>query len=180
MKIHRNAFNLYLLAAVFLIGCKLPQEKIDAAEARRQKKQMSTLRLHLETPNSLDTQAVSVLRASPILVKVDSDSFLDERDVVSAKVADFMGGFVIQVKFNDHGKLVLDTTSTSNRGRRVAIMSDFGQQRWLAAPILSHRISDGVLSFTPDATREEAQRIVRGLNNTAALIKRQESLLPAW
>jgi hypothetical protein len=29
------------------------------------------------------------------------------------------------------------------------------------------RISDGVLVFTPDASREEADRIVLGLNNVA-------------
>ena len=41
------------------------------------------------------------------------------------------------------------------------------EARWLAAPRISQRIKDGVLVFTPDATREEAERIVRGLNNVA-------------
>jgi hypothetical protein len=39
--------------------------------------------------------------------------------------------------------------------------------RWLAAPVISHRIGDGVLVFTPDATREEAEEIALGLNNVA-------------
>ena len=38
---------------------------------------------------------------------------------------------------------------------------------WLAAPMTNKRISDGVLVFTPDASREEADRIVLGLNNVA-------------
>ena len=34
-------------------------------------------------------------------------------------------------------------------------------------PRIATRITDGVLAFTPDATRAEAERIVRGLNNAA-------------
>lgn len=114
------------------------------------------------------------------MVRVEKDSFLDERDVARASLSDYMDGFVIQLQFNDHGTLVLDTISSANKGKRVAIMADFGEQRWLAAPVLSRRISDGILTFTPDATREEATRIVRGLNNTATLIKKREGFLPAW
>jgi hypothetical protein len=32
---------------------------------------------------------------------------------------------------------------------------------------MNERILDGTLTFTPDATREETERIVRGLNNVA-------------
>ena len=39
--------------------------------------------------------------------------------------------------------------------------------RWLAAPRINKRIADGVLVFTPDATREEAEQIALGLNNLA-------------
>ena len=181
MKIRWCAFNLFLLMAIFLIGCKTPEEKREAHLASRKKKEMSTLRLHLETANGLDTQAVPILRSSPVMVKVESDSFLDERDVVAASIKELIGGFVIQVEFNAHGKLVLDVTSASSRGRRVAIMSDFGEKRWLAAPTLSRHITDGILVFTPDATLEEAERIVNGLNNVAAKLKREESLLPiSW
>ena len=34
--------------------------------------------------------------------------------------------------------------------------------------MIAQRIPDGYFTFTPDATRAEAQRIVRGLNNVAA------------
>ena len=44
--------------------------------------------------------------------------------------------------------------------------------RWLAAPVISHRISDGVLVFTPDATREEAEEIALGLNNVSKKVHR--------
>ena len=182
MKIRWSAFNLYLLSAALLVGCKSPQEKIDAAEARRQKKELTAVRVHLEASGGTPrrAQVVSILRNSPILIKVESDSFLDERDLEHASLIDYMGGFLIQIQFNEHGTLVLDTLSTANKGKRIAIMCDFGQQRWLAAPVLSHRITDGTITFTPDATREEAERIVRGLNNTITKIKKQNLFLPGW
>ena len=63
-------------------------------------------------------------------------------------------------------------------GRRFAIAAQFGEKelemRWLAAPILNRRITDGILAFTPDASREEAELIVRGLNNTAIKLGNQK------
>ena len=41
------------------------------------------------------------------------------------------------------------------------------ENRWLAAPMISRRISDGVLAFTPDCDHEEAAQLVLELNNTA-------------
>jgi hypothetical protein len=39
---------------------------------------------------------------------------------------------------------------------------------WLAAVLIRQRISSGVFRFTPDATRAEGARIVRGLRNVIA------------
>ena len=39
------------------------------------------------------------------------------------------------------------------------------ETRWLAAPLITKRISDGVFIFTPDASKEETERIVNGLKN---------------
>ena len=36
--------------------------------------------------------------------------------------------------------------------------------RWLAAPVISRRISNGVLTFTADCERDEADQLVTGLN----------------
>jgi hypothetical protein len=41
------------------------------------------------------------------------------------------------------------------------------QCRWLAAPLISHRIANGVLAFTPDCSREEADQLVQGLNEAS-------------
>ena len=55
----------------------------------------------------------------------------------------------------------------STRGRRLVIYCNFEDSRWLAAPVIREPIKDGLLTFTPDATREECERIVEGLNNVA-------------
>ena len=46
------------------------------------------------------------------------------------------------------------------------------QSRWLAAPQFTRLISNGILQFTPDASREETEEIAKGLNNIA---KKNES-----
>ena len=79
----------------------------------------------------------------------------------------------IFVQFDRRGTWLLEQYTTANRGRRIAIMSQFGQVRWLAAPKISKPITDGTLVFTPDATREEADRIVRGLTNVAKKMQSQ-------
>jgi len=72
----------------------------------------------------------------------------------------------------------LESITTANRGKRIAIFTQFGvekaaKQRWLAAPMIARRLTDGVLIFTPNATREEADEIVLGLNNVASKIKKR-------
>jgi hypothetical protein len=49
------------------------------------------------------------------------------------------------------------------------------ESRWLAAPIVRKRIGDGKLIFTPDATREECDTIVTGLNAVAKKVKEKSN-----
>ena len=46
-------------------------------------------------------------------------------------------------------------------------LSQLNAGRWLAAPLVQTHITDGLLVFTPDATREEADQIAAGLNTVA-------------
>jgi hypothetical protein len=78
-----------------------------------------------------------------------------------------MGGFQVMIQFDRQGTWLLEQYSVAARGKRVAIFSQFGEARWLAAPVLARRIADGLFVFTPDATRAEAERIVRGLVTVA-------------
>lgn len=170
----RNApppFNFYLLLAALaalVTACQTDSEKNPA-------KQMSTLRLHLEVnPDNLgQSSPVPIFRENPMLVNVQLDSFLDEAHVVSAVVKEDRGTYVIRVQFDSIGTSLLNATTLANPGRRIAVASQFPGMRWLAAPVIQGRIADGMFTFTPDATREEAERIVRGLNNAIALAKKR-------
>jgi preprotein translocase subunit SecD len=116
---------------------------------------------------------VPIYRAAPAYVTVEESPFADERDIAQAAVINWMDGFAVQLKFTDHGKLMLENTTRMNPNRRIAIFAEFGETRWLAAPLISRPINDGHLTFTPDATRAEAERLVRGLNQVAAEIRKR-------
>lgn len=165
------SFNLYLLAVLCFgwAGCRTAEKKDKRSE------EASTIRLHLEvnadgTP--YNTQ-VPVYRERPYLVNVEKRAFLTELDLVEAAVVEEAGGFLIRLQFDPHGTLVLRNVTTASKGKRVAVYSEFGQARWLAAQVIQRNVTTGTFIFTPDATREEAERIVRGLNNLVAAIKKR-------
>jgi preprotein translocase subunit SecD len=170
----RGRFNLYLLLALATVvagGCRT--HKHDKT------KELATLRIHLESGVDDDasrTQKVPIYRASPVDLTVDKEPFLTEAHVASAKVVDVLGGFDLQIQLNRQGSWLFQEYSASNSGKHYAIFSQFGekgkQSRWLGAPIFSRVMSAGIIQFTPDASREEAEDIARGLNNIA---KKNES-----
>ncbi len=181
MMIKPVRFNIYLcaaLAAVLACGCQSSKPDSDKASTdKKEKKQVSTVQLHMEAdPDGLsEIVPVSIYRSSPIEVSMTKEPFLDSRDLEEAKVVEEPGGlFSIRLRFNWEGAAILDSVTSSNPGRRIGIYGDFKEKRWLASPIIRKRISDGVLTFTPDATREEAERLVRGLNNVAKEVKKGE------
>jgi hypothetical protein len=156
------SFNLYFIVAIFIAGCA-------TSEKSKQKKEQSTVRLHLEVPVSDDNQrsGTVLVTKEKIPVNVDREPFLTEGDLHHAEIVASPGGFGIALNFADHGMFQLDMVSTSNKGRRIAVLMQFPESHWVAAPVIAHRIANGVLTFTPDLTLEEAQRAVRGLNNVA-------------
>jgi preprotein translocase subunit SecD len=168
-------FNPYLglcLALGVLVGCQSPQS--------RSRKEISTLRVHLEVrpePTG-QTETVTLLRDNPITLTIEKSPFLTEVHVASAKLVEAFGVPAIQVQLDRSGTWLLEQYTTAYRGRRMVIFSQFGEQpnqaRWLAAPLIKQRIGDGFLVFTPDASREEAERIVRGLNNLVAQRKKRD------
>lgn len=167
MKRRFVSFNTYFFSALFFA-------LLCACETTRSGKDASTLRLHLEmNPDGTDRNSgVPIYREKPVLVNVNREPFLTEADIEVAAVVNVPGGFAIHIQFNRHGTLLLENVTTAYKGRRVAILSQFGESRWLAAPMLPRQITNGVIVFTPDASKEEADRIVRGLNNVAAKVKK--------
>ncbi|HEX5400592.1 MAG TPA: hypothetical protein VFY06_16215 [Verrucomicrobiae bacterium] len=163
MKAISRRFNLFLAltSLVLLCGCQTDKKPKDVA----------TLRVFVEsnTANSGATQTVSVLRSDPMLVTIYSDPILSEANIVEAKVIDTRGGFAIQIQFDELSGGLLEQYSASSLGRHFVIMAQWGEKlahsRWLAAPLITRRIADARLSFTPDMTRAEADQLVLGLNN---------------
>jgi preprotein translocase subunit SecD len=117
------------------------------------------------------TEVAQIFRQSPIDVTVEKTPFLTEGSIAEAKLVNAMGGFEISVQFDRQGMWLLEQYTSANRGRKIAVLCQFGkdlkEHRWLAAPVISKHISDGLFVFTPDASREEAEEIVLGLNNVA-------------
>jgi len=167
MLIWMQQFNLKLaavfLALALLCGCQTDKNS----------KAAGALRVHIEvTVPTATSQSVSVLRSTPVLVTIQKDPVLTEANIVAAKVIDTPGGFAVQVKFDDDtGAWILQQYSAANPGKHFVIYGQWtdkpGDGRWLAAPLITRRIADGVLSFTPDASRAEADQLVNGLNNVA-------------
>jgi len=171
MMIWRARFNIYLLGALVVAimagwGCRSPGE-------RQQRKLLSTLRLHLQaSPDGTNArEPIPVYRAKPVWVRVEKAPFLTEEQVSEAAVVNVVGGFALRIQFDHQGATLLERYTTANRGRKIAIFCQFGNElkdyRWLAAPVISRRITDGVLVFTPDSTRAEAEEIAQGLNNVS-------------
>ena len=166
MKSRFPRFNFYLLLLVLTVadGCKTAQE-------RHQDKIASTFRLFLEA-NPDGTDSTALIQIAGVELHVNNAPFLDESSVTNAAVVDTRdGGYAIRVQYDRHGTLVLDSVTNENHRRRLAVFTQYGagkpeHSRWLAAPYGSP-ITDGVLLFTPLASREESDEIVLGLNNVA-------------
>jgi len=158
-----------MLLALFC-GCQTVKHK--------KKETVAALRVHLQAnPNDAGaTTTVSVLRFDPVSVTIGHDPILTEDNVAAARVIDTPGGFAIEIRFDESGALMLEQYSAANPGRHFVIFGQWGDKlvngRWLAAPLITHRISNGVLAFTPDATRAEADQLVLGLKNVAAKLQK--------
>jgi len=165
MKNRLARFNTYLAVTLTLVvGCQFGSKKKEATQ----------MRLFIEAnPDGTDRNGpVTIGRTDPFIINVENQSFLDEGSIAKAWVVDALGGFQIMLQFDRRGTWLLEQYTVANRGRRIAIVAHFGPKRWLAAPVITNRISDGLLVFTPDATREEAERIVRGLNKVAETLQK--------
>jgi hypothetical protein len=117
------------------------------------------------------TETVSVLRSDPVQVTIDKTPVLSEGDVVAAKIIDTPDAPGIELRFSPMGTVVLEQYSATNPGGHFVIYGQWGKKlkngRWLMAPLITGRINNGLLSFTPDMTRDEATEFVKGLNNVA-------------
>jgi preprotein translocase subunit SecD len=129
--------------------------------------------MHMETnPDPMGGAAVApVFREKPVRITVEKEPFISEKHVAAAEVITNQFGYSIRIQFEAFGKRLLQQYSTAHRGRRCAIFCAFGEKetkaRWLAAPVMLRTLSDGCITFTPDASLEECQELARCLNAVA-------------
>jgi len=171
MRIRVLWFNTYLpLVLALSTGCATNQ---NPGKAKPGKNEETSLRLHLEVnPDGSDRSGpVSIGREHPFLLNVEKNAFVTEFQIENASVVEGFGGFSIAIQFNKQGTFLLEMQTTANKGRHLAISSEFGEMRWLAAPLITRSLADGKLIFTPDASRAEAERIVNGLNRLARRVQ---------
>lgn len=172
MKVWARQFNIYLVLATALAllwGC----------ETNKPHGPVSAVRIHIEAraDSANSSQTISVLRADPVLVTITQQPVLTEANIVAARLIDAPGGFALEIRFDETGTWILEQYSAANPGGHFAIFGQWGDKsadgRWLAVPLISHRVANGVLAFTPDMSRPEADQLVLGLNNVARFNKKR-------
>jgi len=174
MCFYARRFNLYLLLIMVGMlaapGC--------ATHKKDKDKHVGALRVHVESPPGEQSHTINVLRSSPVEVVVADEPILTEQNLISATLLETPGGFAIRVKFDETGTWVLEQNTAAYAGKHMVIFGQWGTKvsegRWLAAPLITHRIADGMLTFTPDASRDESTNLVAGLNNVAKMINTKQ------
>ena len=163
MSFYTRRFNLYFLPAILCLALGLPPQSKDKDKA------IGILRVHIES----ETQAaggktVQVLRAEPVSINIVNQAILSEADLVSARLLEAPGGCALQLQFNSAGAWTLEQFSSINPGKHLVIFGQWGEKteegRWLSAPLINRRMGNGSLVFTPDASHEEVEKLVKGLN----------------
>jgi len=178
MKFRRVRFNTYylwlFLSLLLALGCHT-----DTSQKKAPKKGFSVLRLHIET--NLDgtdkNGTVMVGRQTPFPLTVNKLPFVEETHLGKVSlVDDGTGGFALRVQLDRQGTWLLEQYTVANKGRRIAVFAELEDFHWIAAWLITQRISDGVLTFSPDITRDEAEKLVLGLNKKIKKIRSRNSL----
>lgn len=172
MKFRPVRINSYLLG--LLAACLTACESTNPGGSAKVATDVATLRVHLETHNDgLGlSREISVGREQRQTFFVTPPA-LGEMNLVAASLWEGNPGeYAIHLQFDHEGVRTLEMLSMSYRGKRLAIGSQFPEARWIGTVRMDRRIADGTLLFRPDATREEAEKIVRLLNATVVKLKK--------
>jgi hypothetical protein len=165
MNFCRRRFNLYFACAalgLLVSGCALWQ---------REHAFGAVLRIHLESETSTagTTKSISIMRSQPVTLNISTLPILTEADVSGAQLVESPGGgFSVRISFEETAGWKLEQYTAGNPGKHLAIFAQWSTKpedgRWLAAPYISRRMAGAALTFTPDASRDEAEQLVKTLN----------------
>ena len=135
-------------------------------------KDAATLSMHLPASAGLpESRRIPLIVPNPHLtLEVDSFAVLTERDLDKVDLKGQGEEFLIRLVFNTHGTITLDSVSNNNRDEMLVVLIN---GRPVAAPRLKRRIVDGTFEFTPDLSREEAEKVVKGLNLAAEYYRKR-------
>jgi len=166
-------FNIYFVLALvptLFGGCR--------TEEGRKLNALARIEFHMEIPKDATGRGtqIPVFRAHPVMFVVDKVPFLTESTLKEAKVVETMGTYALQLQFDSQGSMLLEQYTTANPTRHMAIFCQYSEApdykptagRWLGAPKINGRITNGRVLFTPDATLDETEQMALQLNNTAA------------
>jgi len=169
-------FNIYLVCltaalAMTWAGCTSPEAR------RRDRVHYTELWLYEGMPQTfIDTNKSMAIAVANIPLLVKKSPFLTEEHLDEAEVIDSPGGgYAMQLRFDDHGRYQLDAFTGSHRRQHLVIFARYGlrkekdevplKEAWLAAPLITRQVNDGILTFTPNATKVELYSILDGLRN---------------
>ena len=170
MNFYTRRFNLYLLpwlVCLLVSGCALWHHS-------DKNKAVGIVRVHVESDNSNagSTKDITFPRSEPIKFNIQTDAILTEADIVGARLFDTPGGgFAVELKFAETAGWRLQQYTAASPGKHLAIFAQWGKAltegRWVAAPLIAHPIANGTLTFTPDASRQELEQWIKGLDAEA-------------
>jgi hypothetical protein len=162
MKIRPAPFNIILIAASMVLGLGCESNK-----SKLKKEDVSTIRFHAESDNGVPgrTMTVQISETPFIEMVLITDPFLTEANVLKAEAWDTTdGGVAIRLELDRRGRRMVEINSGLLRGRRIAVMSQFPESRWIAVTMMEELGRDGVVLLYPATTPEETDRLVKGLN----------------
>lgn len=173
MRIRSNLFNIIfsVFCAGAFVGCETPtkkDEKDKKPRVKATKENISTIRCHVEAHpgDGNRTMLATVGQAEMVLM---ANPLISEANVVKAEAWDTTDNRVaIRLVLDRIGRRELMMTSGSMRGARMAVSSQYPEQKWIGVVVFDRIMQDGILTFVCHTPPEDADRIVKGLNIVAA------------
>lgn len=161
--------GLALAVLLALAGSAAAAISTNTASKGREKKPKDPefLRVYFESPRDTTSRAMEARvgrGGAPLVITVEKLPILSESHIKIVEVVGGEGGPSLRITFNRMGRRLLENYTAAGIGRRLVLQTQFDEEaRWLGAPRITRRISDGVLLFAPDATPAELDRLVRGV-----------------